>query len=93
MKSILQKTKECYVCHSKIGLHYHHIFFGKNRKISDKKGFTCYLCFLDHEGTYGVHGKEGDGLDTKLKQECQAEFEKTHSREEFMQLIGKSYLD
>lgn len=92
MKSILQKTKECYVCHSKVGLHYHHIFFGKNREMSDKNGFTCYLCHNHHEGTFGVHGKYGKDLDTRLKVECQKKFEETHSREEFMLLTFKNYI-
>lgn len=39
---------------------------------------------------YGVHfNKE---LNLKLKRECQEKFEETHSREEFMRLIGKNYL-
>jgi hypothetical protein len=41
----------------------------------------------------GVHGKNGQALDMKLKQDCQRKYEETHSREEFMRLIGKNYLD
>lgn len=67
-------------------------FFGKNRKNSDKNGFTVWLCEAHHRGTYGVHGKLGEYLDLKLKRECQAKFEETHSHEEFMQIIGKNYL-
>lgn len=38
----------------------------------------------------GVHfDKE---LDIRLKQECQKEFEKYGSREEFRRIFGKSYL-
>lgn len=68
-------------------------FFGKNRKNSDKHGFTVWLCEQHHRGTDGVHGKEGAYYDNKLKQECQAKFEETHSREEFMKIIGKNYLE
>lgn len=32
-------------------------------------------------------------MDLLLKQECQREFEKTHSRDEFMEIIHKNYLD
>lgn len=39
----------------------------------------------------GVHFNRE--LDLKLKRECQAKFEETHSREEFMKIIGKNYLD
>lgn len=88
-----QNNKECIVCRTKYNLHLHHIFFGvKNRKISDKNGFTCYLCQPHHEGTYGVHGKYGHELDLKLKQQCQAEFEKTHTRDDWLDLIGRNYL-
>ena len=92
MKSILQNLKECYICHSQTNLHLHHIFFGPNRKISDKNGFTCFLCYEHHLGTYGVHGMNGHELDAKLKQECQKEYEKTNSRDTFIALIGRSYL-
>ena len=32
-------------------------------------------------------------LDEKLKKEAQKKFEENHTREEFIKLIGKSYLD
>ena len=92
MKSILQENKECFVCKKTQNLHLHHIFFGKNRKISDKNGFVCYLCYEHHEGQTGVHNKNGNCLDDYLKKTCQERFERLHSREEFRKLIGKSYL-
>lgn len=93
MKSIIQDEKYCFVCGRLTNLHLHHIYFGKNRKISDKNGFTCYLCYEHHEGTFGVHGKYGHELDCKLKQDCQKKFEEKQSREEFMKLIGRNYLE
>ena len=39
----------------------------------------------------GVHFNKA--LDIRLKQICQAEFEKTHSREEFMHIFGRNYLE
>lgn len=94
MKSIIQKTKECYVCKTIYNLHLHHIFFGTaNRKISDKNGFTVYLCQYHHEGDYGVHGKYGDKLNRELKQLCQKKYEELgHTTEDFIRLIGKNYL-
>lgn len=81
------------MCKTKYGLHKHHVFFGvKNRKISEQNGFTVKLCLLDHEGTDGVHGKNGHELDLQLKRACQEEYEKTHTRAEFIGLIGKSYI-
>ena len=91
-KSILQEKKECIICHKTENLHYHHIYFGKNREISDKNGFTCYLCYEHHEGTKGVHGKDGHSLDMYLKQKCQDMFEQTNERSKFISLIGKNYL-
>lgn len=44
-------------------------------------------------GTYGVHGKEGHNIDLWLKRACQRAYEQEYSREEFMELIGRNYLD
>ena len=93
-KSILQDQKECYITGSTNNLHRHHIYFGTgHRKISEKHGFWVYLIgALHNQSDNGVHGKNGHELDMKLKQDCQRKFEETHSREEFMKIIGKSYL-
>ena len=53
---------------------------------------TVWLCEAHHRGTYGVHGKLGSYLDKKIKRECQAKFEETHTRKEFMQIIGRNYI-
>lgn len=88
-----QNNKECIVCKTTDSLHLHHIYFGvKNRKVSDKNGFTCYLCQMHHEGLFGVHGKFGHDLDMTLKKLCQEKYEETHTREDFVSKIGKSYL-
>lgn len=91
MKSILQSEKKCYVTEQTDGLHKHHIYGAANRKISEENGFWVWLVPEYHNmSDRGVHfDKE---FDTLLKQECQAKFEETHSREEFMKLIGRSYL-
>jgi hypothetical protein len=93
-KSILQTEKECYITKITTGLHKHHIYFGAGlRQISEKHGFWVYLIgALHNQSDNGVHGKNGHELDMKLKQDCQRKFEETHSREEFMKIIGKSYL-
>lgn len=91
-KSILQKEKECYLCGSISQLHKHHIFEGSNRKNSEKYGFWVYLCAGHHNmSNFGVHFDKS--LDLKLKQECQCEYEKTHTRAEFMCIIGKNYME
>lgn len=63
-----------------------------NRKISEKYGLKVPLCYEHHRGTNGVHGKNGRQLDIKLKKIAQKKYEETHTREEFIKLIGKSYL-
>lgn len=93
MKSILQDKKESYISGSTYNLEEHHIFFGTaNRKVSEKNGLKVWLTSEEHRGTYGVHGKFGRDLDIKLKQDAQRKYEETHTREEFIKLIGKNYL-
>lgn len=92
MQSILQDEKKCYITERTDNLHKHHIYGGnKNRKISDCNGFWVWLTAEYHNmSNKGVHFDKH--LDRFLKMECQKEFEKTHTREEFRALIGKSYL-
>lgn len=91
MKSILSNARRCYVCGSTVGVELHHIFFGSRRATSTKNGFTVWLCAYHHrDNKNGVHGNRA--LDVELKKACQYEYEKTHSRSEFMALIGRNYL-
>lgn len=91
MNSIVSKSKCCWVCGSPY-VHLHHIFFGANRKNSDKNGLTVYLCPEHHNmSNEGVHFNKD--LDLKLKHTAQRAYEKTHTRDEFMKLIGKNYLE
>lgn len=93
-KSILQDEKVCYITGSTYNLHQHHIFRGVNRKISDRNGFFVWLTgYWHNQSDQGVHGKDGHELDLMLKRHCQMKFEETHSREAFIQLIGRNYLD
>lgn len=91
-KSIMQTEKRCYVCGTTYDIHEHHIFYGTaNRKQSEKHGFKVYLCGRHHNlSNEGVHFDRE--LDLRIKQDCQRLFEKTHSREEFMSIIGKNYI-
>lgn len=92
MKSILQDEKECYECGARVNLHEHHVYYSANRKISEKNGFKVWLCGQHHnQSNDGVHCGN-HSLDLKLKQDCQRAYERTHSREEFIKLIGRSYL-
>ena len=92
MKSIIQNNKECYFCHTTLNLHCHHVYGGvANRKISEKNGFKVWLCARHHNmSNESVHFNHEMNLE--LKRLCQKEYEKTHTREEFMRKIGKNYL-
>lgn len=90
-ESILSNERRCYVCGSTENLHKHHIFFGANRKWSEKYGCWVYLCAAHHNmSNKGVHNDRM--LDLKLKAECQRAFEKDHTREEFMRIFTKQWL-
>lgn len=91
MESIIQKEKQCLVCHTKIGLHKHHVYYGPLRKMSEENGFTVWLCGRHHNlSPEGVHSDRE--LDLEIKRLGQHIYEKSHSREEFMRLVGKNYL-
>ena len=89
-KSILQPDKkECFITGSRIDLDLHHIYHGTaNRKIADQEG--CWV-WLRHDIHMQLHDKDKE-LDRYLQEECQKEYEKTHTREEFMRKFGKNYL-
>lgn len=91
--SIIQRTKECYICQSICNLEEHHIFYGtSNRKMSEKYGLKVFLCMEHHRGTYGVHGKYSKELNEKLHKVGQKAFEKHYKSENFLQVFGKNYL-
>ena len=93
-KSIIQKDKECFVCMKKNNLHLHHIMFGKNRKKADEDKLTVYLCWQHHEGTNGVHGKNGHELDMKLKHIAEQTWCKYYNKtiDDFRIRYGKNYI-
>ena len=104
--SILQSDESyCYLCAHTLGdfsrkkTECHHIFPGTAlRRISEENGFTVRLCRKHHEGDetgseFAVHRPDRNVYSIALQRECQMEYEKTHSREEWMVLVGRSYLD
>ena len=94
MQSILQTEKECYFTGRTDNLHKHHIYFGTaNRRISEENGFWVWLTADWHTGNVAVavhHNRENSLM---LKKACQIVYERSHSRQEFMDLIGKNYLE
>ena len=94
--SLLQgDEKYCYITGARnVPLEKHHIFFNRARRpLSDRWGCWCYLTPELHRGAQGVHGRDGHALDLILKQECQRAFEQWKSRELFMEIFGRNYLD
>ena len=94
-----QRDGTCYLCvrlHRDFRyhdvLHKHHIYRGPCRDISEAEGFYVYLCLEHHEiGKEAVHNnKENMEL---LQVECQRKYEESHTRQQFMELIGKNYLE
>lgn len=94
-KSILTEDMEhCYLCGREREA-VHHIYHGTAlRKISDRHGFIVPLCANCHTmSTTSVHLDKKHVKDTALKKLCQNRFERDHSREEFMKIVGRNYLD
>ncbi len=69
----------------------HHIFAGTGRrKISEREGFIVPLCNRCHNMSDGaVHFNRK--LDVRLKRLAQEAYEKNHTREEFIALVGRNY--
>lgn len=92
-KSLLQTEKECYVCGTTQGLHYHHIFYGTaNRRLSDEDGCGVYLCQRHHTGAAGVHFNRK--ADLTLKERCERAWLEYYNKtiEDFIERYGKNYL-
>ena len=96
--SILPSDKHiCFLCARNGDYSYkqteeHHVFFGEGlRDKSEEYGFKCRLCLEHHRpGPEAVHNNE----ETRdyLCRIFQEEYEKTHTREEFMRIVQKNYL-
>lgn len=67
--------------------HIHEVYYGKNRRTSMLYGFCIPLCYECHNI---IHNN--NELEKKYKRSCQEEFEKIHTREEFISIIGRNYL-
>lgn len=86
-KSILtENLSKCYLCYMHAD-DMHEIYAGSNRRTSMLNDFCVPLCRTHHR-LVQTNKMYGD----ILKRECQAKFEETHSRQEFLNIIGKNYL-
>lgn len=101
MKSILQqKDGTCYLCGKLLAdpvvhgyTEEHHVFGGTaNRKLSERYGLKVYLCLRHHrEGPQAVHNNRANAQ--LLKADAQRKFEETHTRNEFLEIFGRNWLE
>lgn len=91
-KSIISNERECFICKNTLSLHKHHIMNGSDRKNAEQDGLWVYLCPQCHNmSDHAVHfNREAD---LRLKRIAQTEYEKTHTREQFMKRYRRNYLD
>lgn len=80
---ITNNFNKCYYCGKEGKMDLHEVFGGSNRKRSIKYGLVVPLCRI-------CHGNEN--IITYLRIAIQKLYEKTHSREEFIKIFGKSYI-
>ena len=77
----------CYICKKNKKDDIHEIYAGSKRQISIKNGFCIPVCRKCH---CEIQNDESKMI--IYKKECQMEFEKTQSREEWLKLVGRNYL-
>ena len=98
-----QPEGECFLCAILGEYKYHsirerhHIFYGSNHAQAEKYGFTIYLCRHHHRGDEkgdkdAVHQPDRNDFDDFLKRWAQKKYEETHTRAEFMNIFGRSWL-
>lgn len=76
--------KKCYYCGKRLGkIDKHEVFGGSNRQRSMRNGLVVGLCNVCHSD---------EAIINELRKDLQREYEKNHTREDFIKLIGKSYL-
>lgn len=92
IKSVLKTRPDlCYLCKRQGDTALHHVYGAFNRWMSDENGFVVFLCPSCHTESPTSAHKCRD-TDLYLKRRCQAAYEKNHTRDEFMRLVGRNYL-
>jgi hypothetical protein len=92
-RSKIQTKEECIVCGGIDGLQRHHVFFGNpNRAHAEEDGMWVWACYYHHTASL-VSFHMNRGMDLKLKKYAQGIYEQEHTREDFIQRYGRSYLE
>ena len=85
--SILTNNMEvCFICKMPAS-DIHEVYAGAKRQVSMENGFCIPLCRRCHNIITKNYQE-----DVKLRVRCQKEYEKTHTREEFLDLIHRNYI-
>lgn len=96
MDSILQNEKKCYFTGKLERLESHHVFRGPNRRNSERFGLKVWL-HHDLHSPYcrgSVHQEPKGRLNKTLLRIGQMAFEEKYgTREEFIKIFGKNWLD
>lgn len=80
---------KCFACREKVATQVHHCLSGRaDRKKCEEDGLTVGLCNDCH---WIVHNNTNTGLYHKLKRIAQIVYEKTHTRQEWMNRYHRNY--
>lgn len=104
-KSILQDTKECYLCRMEAekmgyfgrlpdtGLDKHHFIHGNaNRQHAERYGLYAYMCRERHH-VYGPEAPhQNPEVDLMLKRIAQQAFEDIYGHDKYMEIFQKNFL-
>lgn len=85
---VRKKKHRCQVCGTYGVTHIHHIFGGRWRPRSEANDFVIELCPFCHAKAHGDARFSRD-----LKHDCQLEWLETHTLDEWMDLMGKSWIE
>lgn len=88
---LVEDMDHCVEC-GKVRVAMHHVFYGiANRPLSDEDGYIIPMCHRHHNGSNeAIHFNRE--LDLKWKRIAQLHYERTHTRKEFIERYGRSYL-
>jgi len=85
---VRRKTHRCRICGAYGQTQIHHIFGGRWRQRSEANDFVIELCPKCHR-TAHLNASFGDAL----KHDVQLEYLENHTLDEWMELMGKSWID
>ena len=82
-----EKKGFCQLCGEHGITHIHHVFGGSRRGVSERYDFVIELCPNCHSW---VHASEA--ANERLKMKYQRIYEQTHTRAQWMKLMGRNWL-